>query len=68
MHEKLRFAIIGCGRIAPRHAQSLAELSDRAQLVAVADVIESRAQRLARDYGAKQRRTIAGCLTAKTLM
>jgi UDP-N-acetyl-2-amino-2-deoxyglucuronate dehydrogenase len=53
MHEKLRFAIIGCGRIAPRHAQSLAELSDRAQLVAVADVIESRAQRLARDYSAE---------------
>jgi len=53
MSEKLRFAIIGCGRIAPRHAQSLAELSDRAQLVAVADIIESRAQRIARDYGAE---------------
>ena len=53
MPERLRFAIVGCGRIAPRHAQSLAELSDRAQLVAVADVIESRAQRLARDYSAE---------------
>ena len=53
MPERLRFAIVGCGRIAPRHAQSLAELSDRAQLVAVADVIESRAQRPARDYSAE---------------
>ncbi len=53
MPEKLRFAIIGCGRIAPRHAQSLVELSDRARLVAVADVIESRAQKLARDFGAE---------------
>jgi predicted dehydrogenase len=46
----LNFAIIGCGRIAPRHAQSLAELPD-ARIVAVCDVIESRAQHIARMYG-----------------
>jgi len=46
----LRFAIVGCGRVAPRHAQSLAEL-DSARLVAVADVLEPRAQHFARTYG-----------------
>ena len=46
----LRFAIVGCGRVAPRHAQSLAEL-DSGRLVAVADVLEPRAQHFARTYG-----------------
>jgi len=53
MTEPLRFAIIGCGRIAPRHAQCLRDLSPDARLVAVADVIERRAQHLAREYGAE---------------
>jgi len=53
MTEPLRFAIIGCGRIAPRHAQCLRDLSPNARLVAVADVIERRAQHLAREYGAE---------------
>ncbi len=42
--------LIGCGRVAPRHAQSLWELP-QARLVAVADVIEARAQRFAHEYG-----------------
>lgn len=50
MTEPLRFAIIGCGRIAPRHAQSLQDRPD-AKLVAVADVISSRAQHLAKEFG-----------------
>jgi predicted dehydrogenase len=49
----LRFAIIGCGRIAPRHAQSLLALTGRTQLIAVADVIESRARHIAHEYGAQ---------------
>lgn len=48
----LNFAIIGCGRIAPRHAQALAEIPD-AKLVAVCDVLESRAQQFADKYGAE---------------
>jgi UDP-N-acetyl-2-amino-2-deoxyglucuronate dehydrogenase len=44
--------LIGCGRVAPRHAQSISELP-QARLVAVADVIEGRAQRFAHDYGAQ---------------
>lgn len=46
----MNFGIIGCGRIAPRHAESIAQLPD-ARLVAVADVIQGRAVRLAAEYG-----------------
>ena len=35
---KLRFAVIGCGRIAANHFASLAQHADRAELVAVCDV------------------------------
>lgn len=47
----IRFGLIGCGRVAPRHAQSLQQLHET-QLVAVADVKESRARHFAEDYGA----------------
>ena len=50
-HE-VRVALVGCGRVAPRHAQSLTELPD-ARLVAVADLIDSRAAHFAREYGAE---------------
>ncbi len=49
MTEKLRFGIIGCGVIGPTHAEAIESLPD-AQLVAVADPIESRAQKLADKY------------------
>jgi UDP-N-acetyl-2-amino-2-deoxyglucuronate dehydrogenase len=49
--EVMRFAVVGCGRIAPRHLQSLRDLPC-ARTVAVADVIESRAARLAKEYDA----------------
>ncbi|WP_320077117.1 Gfo/Idh/MocA family oxidoreductase, partial [Klebsiella pneumoniae] len=35
---KLRFALIGCGRIAQSHFEALKKHADRAELVAVADV------------------------------
>lgn len=50
MNEILRFGLIGCGRIASRHTQSLSSLRGT-QLVAVADIIDSRAQRFAKEYG-----------------
>ncbi len=49
--EQLRFGLIGCGRVAPRHAESVDALPD-ARLVAVADVRESRAAHFAKQYGA----------------
>jgi predicted dehydrogenase len=48
----LRFGLIGCGRVAPRHAQSIDELPG-ARLVAVADVVRSRADRFAKEYAAE---------------
>lgn len=44
-----RFGIIGCGRIAPRHADSLAEI-DGTKLVQVCDVLEARARYFAEKY------------------
>jgi UDP-N-acetyl-2-amino-2-deoxyglucuronate dehydrogenase len=46
----IKFAIVGCGRIAQRHAE---HISKRGQLVAVCDVVEDKAQQLANTYGAK---------------
>ncbi len=48
---QVRFGLIGCGRVAPRHAQSLKQL-DEARLAAVADVKESRALHFAQEYDA----------------
>jgi UDP-N-acetyl-2-amino-2-deoxyglucuronate dehydrogenase len=47
---KIKFAIVGCGRIAQRHAE---HISKRGQLLAVCDVVEEKAQQLAAAYGAK---------------
>lgn len=47
----LRFGLIGCGRVAPRHAQSLQQLHETT-LVAVADVKPARADHFAHEYGA----------------
>ncbi|MBI5032962.1 MAG: Gfo/Idh/MocA family oxidoreductase [Chloroflexi bacterium] len=52
MSEQIRFGLVGCGRIAPRHAQSVREL-EHARLVAIADVISSRAERYAKEHNAQ---------------
>ncbi|MEA3493997.1 MAG: Gfo/Idh/MocA family oxidoreductase [Candidatus Margulisiibacteriota bacterium] len=43
--EKLRFALLGCGRISKKHAEALTAL-DEAQIVAVCDVDQARAEKL----------------------
>jgi UDP-N-acetyl-2-amino-2-deoxyglucuronate dehydrogenase len=48
----VKFGLIGCGRVAPRHAQSLVQLPET-QLVAVADIREDRARRFSQEYGAQ---------------
>ncbi|HEX3016118.1 MAG TPA: Gfo/Idh/MocA family oxidoreductase, partial [Desulfobacteria bacterium] len=53
MADKMRFAIIGCGRIARKHAEAIMSL-EQAELVAVCDIIPERAQAFAAKYGAKQ--------------
>lgn len=52
MDKKVRFAVVGCGRIAPKHAESIVALPD-AELVAVCDIIPEKAQAFADKYGAK---------------
>jgi UDP-N-acetyl-2-amino-2-deoxyglucuronate dehydrogenase len=49
MTSKLRFGIIGCGVIGHIHAEAMSTLPD-AQLVAVADIIPERAQKLAEEF------------------
>ena len=49
MTKKLRFGIIGCGVIGSLHAEAITSLPD-AQLVAVADSIPERAQKLAEAF------------------
>lgn len=50
MNSTLRFAIVGCGKIAPRHA---AEAVKHGRLVAVCDIDQERADAFARIYNCK---------------
>jgi predicted dehydrogenase len=49
MSEQICFGIVGCGRIAQRHAE---HIHKRGKLVAVCDVIREKADALAKKYGA----------------
>ena len=46
----IKFAIVGCGRIAQRHAE---HISKRGQLIAVCDIIQENADQLAATYDAR---------------
>jgi UDP-N-acetyl-2-amino-2-deoxyglucuronate dehydrogenase len=48
--EKIRFGIVGCGVIAPFHARGVTNAPD-AELVAVCDIIQPRADKLSADFG-----------------
>jgi predicted dehydrogenase len=47
---KINFAIIGCGRIAQRHAE---HINNNGKLLAVCDIVKDKADELASKYGAK---------------
>lgn len=49
--KKLRCGIIGCGRIAPKHAEAIVE-NDKAELLSACDIIEERAVSLKERFGA----------------
>lgn len=49
MNKKVNFAIIGCGRIAQRHAE---HISKNGKLIAVCDNIKSKSDKLAEEYNA----------------
>lgn len=48
----LRLAIVGCGRIAPRHAEAIHEI-DNSKLIAVCDIKKERADLLSKKYDVK---------------
>jgi len=48
---KLRFALVGCGRIAYKHAELLSKKLEHAQLAAVCDVQINRAKQTGEKYG-----------------
>jgi len=50
MNKQLRYAIIGCGKIAPRHA---AEIVKHGKLLAVCDIIKEKADSLAQQFSSK---------------
>ncbi len=47
---KLRFAIIGCGRISYKHVEALVNNRENAELVAVCDVIRENAEKRSKEY------------------
>lgn len=47
---KLKFAIIGCGRISFKHVEGIVNNIDEAELIAVCDVIEERAVKKSKEY------------------
>jgi UDP-N-acetyl-2-amino-2-deoxyglucuronate dehydrogenase len=49
---KIRFALVGCGRISTNHIQAIRRHAERAELVAVCDVDPARADAAAADTGA----------------
>jgi UDP-N-acetyl-2-amino-2-deoxyglucuronate dehydrogenase len=63
---KIRFALVGCGRIAQNHFGALAKHSDRAELVDVCDVIEDAAGAAANLTGARMWTSMREMLEATT--
>jgi predicted dehydrogenase len=48
--DKVKFGIVGCGRIAQRHAE---HIHNKGELVAVCDVVKEKADEMAKKYGVK---------------
>ena len=50
MKNKIKFGIVGCGRIAQRHSE---HITSKAELVAVCDIDEAKAKVMAEQYGTR---------------
>lgn len=48
--EKLKFAIVGCGRISYKHVEALISNSEEAELVAVCDIVRENAEKRSDEY------------------
>ena len=64
--KKLRVGIIGCGRVSVMHLGSIALLED-AELAACCDIIQERAEAVAKKYGAKAYLSYEEMLDTETL-
>lgn len=53
LDRRIRFALVGCGRIAANHFAAIEKHSERCELVGVADIDPQRAAQAARDTGAR---------------
>jgi UDP-N-acetyl-2-amino-2-deoxyglucuronate dehydrogenase len=62
MMDKVKFGIIGCGRIAQRHAEHIAK---NGELCALCDIVLEKATRLALPYGAKVYQNIEDLLASE---
>jgi UDP-N-acetyl-2-amino-2-deoxyglucuronate dehydrogenase len=63
MREKVRFGIVGCGVIHETHIHALAGV-EGAELVAVYDINQERAQKAAEKFGVKRARTLSELIEA----
>lgn len=63
--KKINFALIGCGRIAQRHAE---HINNSGNLVAVCDIVEQKAGDLAKKYNAEAYDDIENMLNNKSLL
>jgi UDP-N-acetyl-2-amino-2-deoxyglucuronate dehydrogenase len=50
---RIRFGVVGCGRIASRHFEALKAHADRAELAAVCEIDRGRREQAARETGAR---------------
>ena len=61
---KIRFGLVGCGRIAANHFSALAHYAAEAEVVAVCDTVASRAAAAAIKYGAQEYHNLEQMLEA----
>jgi len=64
---KLRFALVGCGRIVDRHATALKYHIPAAHLVAVSDGVSSKSQRTGEQYGVNHYTSYDQMLTSEDI-
>ena len=63
LDRKIRFALVGCGRIAANHFQAIATHADRCELVGVCDISHEALSAAALSTGARPYRTLGDMLS-----
>ena len=59
MNQRLRYALIGCGRIAPNHIAAVLKNDDTLSLCAVCDLLPERMEAVLGPVSAEERKTVA---------